>query len=232
MNPRRSAIKALPTMLCLVLTLSGCQVAPQTQNVALKDTTESVLQRELKLRELTDFQFGGGLGIWTDTESIPARVRWAQSDDDLDVHFSGPLGLGNLNLQDKSGVVTLLRGKTVVTSGTSPDDVIQRGLGLTAPVPVEELKQWVRGLTGTGEAVVRDSDGRISSLRYLDQSGVRWNVRFKRYEMVGELSLPALITASGGEYSVRLLLKNWELTTNLIQSGANETNKRLSIPGR
>jgi outer membrane lipoprotein LolB len=232
MNPRSMGIRALPVFLWLVLALSGCQVAPQVEKVSANYTDESVLLRELKLRELVDFQFSGGVGVWTETDSIPARIRWAQSEDDLEVQFSGPLGLGNLNLQDKSGAVTLLRGKTVVTSGTSSDDVIQRGLGLTAPVPIEELKQWVRGLTGTGEAVVRDSDGRVSSLRYVDQSGVRWSVRFKRYEMVGELSLPALITASGGEYSVRLLLKNWGLTTNLTQSGANEANKRLSIPGR
>lgn len=232
MNSRSTVIRALPALVLLALTISGCQVAPKIENVAGNDPDELVVLRELKLRELTDFQFGGGLGIWTDTDSIPARILWAQSDDDLEVQFSGPLGLGNLNLQDKSGIVTLLRGKTVVTSGTSTDDVIQRGLGLTAPVPIEELKQWVRGLSGTGEAVVRDSDGKVSSLRYVDQSGVRWSVRFKRYEMVGELSLPALISASGGAYSVRLLLKNWELTTNLTQLGANEANKRLSIPGR
>jgi outer membrane lipoprotein LolB len=232
MNLRSGALRALPAVLGLVLALSGCQSVPKAQSSAAENAADSSQLRELKLRELTDFQFSGGLGIWTETESIPARIRWTQSDGDLDLSLSGPLGLGELRLQDKSGLVTLFRGKTVVTSGTSPDDVIQRGLGLTAPVPVEELKQWVRGVAGAGSTIIRDSGNRLSSLRYVDRSGVRWSVRFKRYEMVGELSLPTLITASGGAYSVRLLLKNWKLSTDLSKIGANEPNRRLSIPGR
>lgn len=212
--------------------LSGCQSVPTAEKSAAQSSVASIQLREQKLRELTNFQFAGGLGIWTETESVPARIRWVQSNGDLELSFSGPLGLGELQLQDKAGFVTLFRGKTVVTSGTSSDDVVQRGLGLTAPVPVEELKQWVRGLAGTGEAIIRDSAGRLSSLRYVDGSGVRWSVRFKRYERVGELTLPTLISASGAAYSVRLLLKNWDLSTTMVESGVNEPNKRLSIPGR
>jgi outer membrane lipoprotein LolB len=232
MNSRSRALWALPAMLGLLLALSGCQSVSTVVTPAVERSAGFLQQREIKLRELTEFQFSGGLGIWTDTQSIPARIRWVQSDGDLDLNFSGPLGLGELRLEDKSGFVTLFRGKTVVTKGASADDVVQRGLGLTAPVPVDQLKQWVRGLAGTGEAIIRDSDGRLASLRYIDQSGVRWSVRFKRYQSVGDLTLPSLISASGGVYSVRLLLKNWELNTNLTQSGMNEPNKRLSIPGR
>jgi outer membrane lipoprotein LolB len=226
------ATKALPAVVGFALLLSGCQSVAPVEPVAGGKPVNTVLVRELKLREVTDFQFSGGLGIWTETESIPARIRWAQSNDDLYVNFSGPLGLGDLKLQDKAGLVTLSRGKTVVTSGTSSDDVIQRGLRLSAPVPVEELKQWVRGLPGQGQAIQRDSEERVASLRYTDLSGVEWSVRFKRYEKVDQLSLPALITASGGAYSVRLLLKNWELSTNMSELEVNEPNKRLSIPGR
>jgi len=215
-----------------VLSLSGCQTVSEADKTAVVDTPGYVQLRESRLRELTNFQVGGGLSIWTETESIPARISWTQSGADLALNLVGPLGLGELDLQDNSGVVTLSRGKTVVTSGTSSDDVIQRGLGLTAPVPVEELKQWIRGLAGSGEEIIRDSNGKLSSLRYLDQSGVLWSVRFKRYETVNGLSLPALITASGGAYAVRLILKNWNFITNFSESGAKELKGRLSIPVR
>jgi len=202
---RCMSLKQVAALLGIVLTLAGCQSVPTADGEVINYTAESLQQRELKLRELTDFQFGGGLGIWTEKEAVPVRILWSQANDDLDVTFSGPIGLGSLKLEDKAGFVTLSRGKTVVTSGISADDVVQRGLGLRAPVPVDELKQWVRGLSGSGQAVVRDSDGRISSLQYVDASGVQWGVQFKRYKLVDGLSLPALITASGGEYSVRLV---------------------------
>lgn len=232
MNAEASLFKASPLLLALVLAASGCQSVPELDNGAVDSVVEVAQLRDQTLRALTNFNFSGGLGIWTDTESIPARIRWSQAGDDVNLILSGPLGMGELQLAEKPGLVTLFRGKTLMTSGTSTDDVVQRGLGLTAPVPISELKQWVRGLSGTGDAIKRDSDGKLTSLRYLDESGVRWSVRFKRYQSIGGFSLPALITASGGAYSVRLLLKNWQLSSDMSDSVANEPNKRLSIPGR
>ncbi|MFK8076059.1 MAG: lipoprotein insertase outer membrane protein LolB [Granulosicoccus sp.] len=222
----------LPIYVVAATAVSGCQT-PLTQPPGDKQVQQQIVdEREAALNELQEFQFGGGLGVWTDAESLSARVIWQQSGSDLDLKLSGPLGVGDMHLQDKADFVTLRRGKTVVTSGTSADRVIQDGLGLEAPVPVEQLKQWVRGLAGNGRSITRDKAGRLSDLRYTDQIGALWSVRFKRYVSVGELSLPELITASGGEYSVRLLLKNWELNANSVLEDANQQNKRLSIPGR
>lgn len=223
---------ALLAVLGLGLIVSGCQSLPASEKSAAGAAIDVSNERNSTLRELTRFQFTGGLGIWTESESVPARIRWIQSDGDLDLQLSGPLGVGQLQLQDKSGFVSLLRGETVVITGTSADNVVQRGLGLTAPVPIEELKQWVRGLAGTGSSTLRDSEGKLTSLRYVDESGVRWSVSFKRYQTVDRLSLPSLITASGGGYFVRLTLKNWKLTTIITQTGSNEPSRRLSIPGR
>lgn len=232
MTVRRRHSLWLPVCIVAAIAVSGCQTPGAQQPVEAQAQQPIVDAREAALNELREFQFGGGLGVWTDSESISARVVWQQSGADLDLKLSGPLGVGDMHLQDKADFVTLRRGKTVVTSGTSADRVIQDGLGLEAPVPVEQLKQWVRGLAGNGRSIVRDEAGRLLELRYTDQTGALWSVRFKRYVSVGELSLPELITANGGDYSVRLLLKNWELSTNSSHEDANQQNKRLSIPGR
>ncbi len=227
-----SLIKGWSLWLVLLIGVSGCQTPVDVVAKQQIDQGSLVVKRDAQLSQLMQFQFSGGLGVWTDSESIPARITWKQSDNDLELTLSGPLGVGDMHLSDNAGYVTLLRGKTVVTSGTSVNQVIQQGLGLSAEVPLEELKQWVRGLAGSGRAINRDEGGRLVDLRYSDQSGALWSVRFKRYESVGDLDLPSLITASGGDYSVRLVLKNWELNTNTNASNDNELNKRLSIPGR
>lgn len=232
MTSPRSKTRCLPLWLVAGLMVSACQTAVITENSEQKVQQSLVEIRESRLNALQTFQFNGGLGVWTEEESIPARIVWLQSGSDLNLKLSGPLGVGDMQLQDKAGFVTLSRGKTVVTSGTSADSVVQNGLGLTAPVPIEELKQWVRGLPGNGGSALRDGAGRLQELRYTDKTGTRWGVRFKRYQSVDGYSLPTLITASGGKYSVRLVLKNWELNTNSGPEDANQPNNRLSIPGR
>jgi len=225
--------KRYVVVLACLLSLTACQSVPKEEVVAEADVSEAqIAARSNTLLALSQFQFGGGLGVWTDEESVSARIQWMQDNGDLDLTLTGPAGIGEMQLLDKAGTVLLLRGKTVVTNGTSADEVVKRGLGLRAAVPIEELKQWVRGLPGDASSITRDSAGKLTELRYMDSSATLWSVRFRRYETVGDLELPSLITASGGEYSVRLILKNWELDTNSSVVVENQPNKRLSIPGR
>jgi len=219
----------LPAFVLSALVLAGCQT-PQPEPGPSLLTDQAKAERLATLRSLDQFQFGGGLGIWTDTESISARIEWLQSNGNLDLKLTGPLGFGNFRLLDVGNRSTLSRGKTVVTTGTSSDDVVQRGLRLRAPVPIDELKQWVKGLPGNATQTTTDLEGKLDSLRYIDAEQIPWTVRFKRYETFDGLSLPVLITASGGDYSVRLLLKNWNLDTNFVVSEPKQPNKRLSIP--
>lgn len=212
--------------------MSGCTRVDSDKTLALTPDAVAIELRESKLAALNNFTVSGGLGIWTTEESISARMTWSQNTKRLDLSLSGPLGLGHLRLSEEDGKATLLRGDNVIAMGPSVDTVLQSGLGLSAPVPMDQLKQWVRGLPGRAHSVVRDDQGKLASLRYVDAQGTRWEARFKRYSILNELLVPALITASGGQYSVRLLLKNWQLASTSVVPETNESNNRLPIPGR
>ena len=224
-------------MACVMLLLSGCQSLEQQALVNDGSTGPDMLaafiqQREAALNARNTFQVDGGLGIWTDTESISARLDWQQSSDGLDLTLAGPLGMGTLHLIDNGTLVTLSRGDKNVAQGKLADRVLQQGLGLEAPVPVRELGFWIRGLPGNATAVVRDSEGKLSSLRYIDAQGTHWQARFLRYTAWDSLDIPSLITASGGQYSVRLRLKNWQYAVTTVIPHKPESNNRLPIPGR
>ncbi len=208
-------------------TLAAC-VTPQPQS---DDRLDPEL-RQQRIEALTQFSFRGGLGIWTDEQSISARIRWQQSNDQLDVNLTGPLGIGDMQLVNLSDNAVLKRSGTVVSQGPSVDRVLQRGLGLTAPVPVKELQDWVRGLPGSAKSVVRDAQGKLSSVRFKDEQGTNWQARFLRYSDLDGLAVPSLITASGGPYSVRLVLKDWQLDTDSVVPPRQQSNTRLAIPTR
>lgn len=216
-------------LICLCLP-AACVVSPESSPPAAGSL--STAQREAKLLAMDSFEFNGGFGIWTDDESVSARINWLQTPESLSVHLAGPIGLGNMHLLGTQGIARLQRGDVLVASGPSVDQVLQRGLGLSVPVPVEQLKLWVRGLPGNASSVKRDERGKLTDLQFKDGTGTDWRARFKRYTEVGNVTVPSLITATGGPYSVRLLLKNWQLvTTSLVPEGI-ESNKRLAIPSR
>lgn len=209
--------------------LSAC-VTPQTP--AEPASVGAIAERQQKLQALGEFSFSGGMGIWTDDESISARIRWQQVQDRLTVDLTGPLGVGDFQLQSDDEGATLTRGDTIVASGESADVVLQRGLSLSAPIPVDQLKLWVVGLPGDATSAQSDSQGKLSSLQFTDGQGTRWQARFLKYTMLDELQVPSLITASGGPYSVRMVLRNWQSTAASDEPAAASPETRLAIPSQ
>ncbi|MFK7997229.1 MAG: lipoprotein insertase outer membrane protein LolB [Granulosicoccus sp.] len=188
--------------------------------------------RQARLAELDEFSFTGALGIWTDEQSMSGRIQWQQSGKNLAVKLTGPFGIGEMALTDSPRYASFSRSGNVVSSGDSVDEVLQAGLGLAVPVPVQQLKSWVRGLPGDGRSVVTDELGRLSSLRFTDGQGTRWSARVLRYTTLDGLDVPGLILASGGKYSVRLLLKNWKASVHFAVQEEKPPNTRLVIPSR
>lgn len=232
-SPRR---RAHLVVLILPLLLTACQsvVSPEGESGTLDGASIEQLtsRHEALLSSRDEFEVGGGLGIWTDEESISARITWLQRPDALQLDLVGPLGIGTMQLLESGGVSSLTRGDQTLARGNNADKVLQQGLGLIAPVPLHELSYWVRGLPGEASSVVRDDQGKLSSLRFTDEQGTQWQARFKRYSEWDGVPVPALITASGGPYSVRLLLKNWQYATTTVVPETSESNNRLPIPGR
>lgn len=215
----------VPALFVGIMSLSACASLPE---IAPVDSAE----RQAKLAALTEFSFDGGLGVWTDEQSVSARIQWQQSDDRLDVQLTGPLGIGDIKLVDTGDNATVSRGGKVISAGPSIDKLLQDTLGLTAPVPVQQLKRWVIGVPGNATSFVADAQDKLSSLRFTDDQGTRWQARFLRYTNLDGLELPSLITASGGPYSVRLLLKNWRPTVHSDVQPQKGSNTRLAIPTR
>ncbi|MFK7891556.1 MAG: lipoprotein insertase outer membrane protein LolB [Granulosicoccus sp.] len=222
----------LPLAVGLLVSCSTPQTRPDAASQATVD------EREAQLQALQEFSFEGGLGIWTDEQSLSARIKWLQSADTLEVDMNGPLGIGNMRLNQTDGSASLYRGEVMLASGPSANVVLQQGLALEAPVPLDQIQLWVRGLPGDALSVIRDADNRIASLRYVDSTGVSWLAKIRRYELLklpatgNDLSLPSLITAKSERYSVRIVLRNWKLQTEAAVPKVHESHKRLAIPAR
>lgn len=221
-------------LLIASLMLAACETVPQS--VPGGGAPDAALVAELQQR--SDWSARGNLGIWsdetanTDEQNITASVVWTESSDELNVVLRGPLGVGEMVLAGSAQGASLRRGNSTVT-GPDPSTLVQQALNLAVPVPLAELSSWMRGLPGSATDLTYDESGRLQTLRYVDATGVQWRTRIRRYTTADSLQVPSLITAVGGPYNIRLVLRNWKLVPSNSDSkpSKNDSSGRLSIPG-
>lgn len=230
----------------LSLSLLGCQSATTIEKPSAGSFDAHVAARVAALEALDDFEVRGGLGIWTDTETVSARLKWRQRDDTLDIDITAALGLGKLNLRSDGNTATLNRGGSAALIGKSAEQLLQQALGLATPVPIKQMTRWLRGLPGEADSFKLDELGQLESLVWTDSTGLRWRARVLRYANLENTAVPALITAKGGPYNLRLVLKEWQFepeneprlpgsessSSERLNRPVKGSSGRLVIPGR
>ena len=230
-------VKKALVLLALVV-IVGCETVPVDEAVGVPGAVaDQALVDALQQRNRWSMRASLGINAEATSNSsaqnVSASMAWAEQPEKLDVVLSGPFGVGRVILSADPVQATLRRGRSTFVD-RDPSILVQRALNLVVPVPLDELSFWMRGLPGSGANLVYDQFGRLQSLSYIDGSGVAWNAVIQRYRQADGLSVPALITAVGGPYKVRLAIKDWlfDSINSDEKPAENDLNGRLSIPGR
>lgn len=158
-----------------------------------------------------DFELRGKAGVVEGSESFSARFIWRQYGPAFTIDLWGPLGQGRVRLQGDQRLLAIVDGNGAVISEGSHADVMRAHLGWSLPLDV--LPSWVLGKPGEGASAGPrhyDADGRLVEFEQLD-----WSVSYARHSQVqtagGLRWLPGRITASRGDYRVRLSISDWAL---------------------
>lgn len=216
----------LTAIFTALIVLGACQTAPKTN-------VDPGVQQEA-LRTLNAFSVTGGLGVWTDEESISTRIEWKQIADDFDLLIRLPAGLNTVQVTRQGEVATVRNGSTEPVIGRSAGRLMQQALGLGVAVPIEQMALWIKGVPGnSAESVQYDNQGRLASMDYVDAQNTRWQAKVLKYTTHQDVFVPATILATGGPYTVRLTLKNWSpFQATEIQVSPTKSTGRLKVPGR
>jgi len=196
---------------------------------------QSVEQQSEALQQLSSFRVTGGLAVWTEEETISTRIDWRQIEENFDVLIEAPAGLGSVVLKRRPTVASVQRSGQPTVTGPSASPLLQQALGLQAAVPVEQMSLWIRGLPGDSSKAQYDDNGRLSSMEYRDSQGTLWRAKIHKHTFYDETQVPALISAVGGPYNVRLVLKKWSDYSSSVSDTDGKSSKksgRLSIPGK
>jgi len=161
--------------------------------------------------EPADFQLRGKLGVVDGSESFSARFIWRQHGPVFNIDLWGPLGQGRVRLSGDERRIAVLDGSGKILTEGDHAEVMYAQLGWTLPLTV--LPDWVLGVPDPGAPSVGaqyDADGHLLAFAQLG-----WTVTFADYREVDDGArvrwLPRSITASRGEYRVRMVISEWQI---------------------
>ena len=174
------------------------------------------------------WKFKGVVGISMPGQAEQASVSWNKEPKQYQIKLSGPLGLGNIELQYKSGEYELIDEKGHVYTNSDPEALLEQVTGWTLPLSGADF--WVLGLIKPEKTLdqvdlskhlyggIRKSNpnsglnfslNKYGSLEKLQQNG--WNIDYRQYRVFNGVMLPVQIIFynKAKQLRIKLVIQNW-----------------------
>ena len=190
----------------LGILLSACQtatIAPEPSNAVAGSLWESRLE---SLSAISHFELRGRIAS-NSLGGGSADLSWTQSGDHFQVSLSGTLGIGAVRIEGTPDDLEI-----VTKDGRHQADAARQALTeqLGAPLPVDDLPFWVKGIPRPGipSSWRLDPSGQLS---HLEQEG--WQLDYLEYRdnSPQSPSLPRKLWLSRGDNRWKLVVDEWRL---------------------
>jgi len=181
------------------------------------EETERVRLYQAKSDQLavfTAWALEARLAISSETDGGSGQFRWKTDHESVQMDFHGALGRGAWVLKADGKGAELALADGTMRHADSIDQLVRQELEWE--IPVKSLAWWVRGLATPGRFKKRDIDGE-GNLSKLLQDG--WTIEYGKYRGFEGVSLPVRLTATRGQWKVKLAIRNWNFTEGVVGDG-------------
>lgn len=213
----KQIILKAPLLALALLSLSACSTlrnrpAPEAVAEVSPQARQAEALREQALRAQSEWGFQGRVAVSKGRNGGSGRIDWQQAADRYQIQLSAPVTRQSWLL---TGNAHAAGGRLEGLDGGPREGVDAQQLLLEATgwdIPVNQLPDWVRGLTAAGaaapEQVLRDAEGRP---RRVQQAG--WDIQFMDWFPAtdSQPALPRRMDAVNGDAKVRLIVDSWGL---------------------
>lgn len=185
---------------------AACSVPLTQPDAELRSGLLSWDQRQSRLRNIHTWAVDGRIAMQTADDAWSASMKWQQNNADYDLKLYGPLGRNLMSVIGGDDYVILTTNDGETFSESSASSLIYRQTGWQ--VPVEYLRYWARAMA-VPDIPANHRHDNLGRLLQLNQSG--WEITYQGYEAVGELEMPRKIRLEHKQFSVKLIMRDWQL---------------------
>lgn len=184
----------------LAAALAACVSAPVHETPAVPWP-----ERRAALQAESSFALHGRVAISTPGAGFNASLRWQQQGEVSQVSLDGPLGVGGAQIEVGHGNFALRTSRGEHLEGDAARVALEQRLGF--PLPLAELRYWIRGVPAPGVAADEVLDEGRQRITRLVQQG--WAIDYNEYLEGAAGSLPRRVSAQRGDTRVRVVVDRW-----------------------
>lgn len=186
--------------ICIGLTLSSCaglRPMPETANWPA---------RRAALQAMADWTVRGRIAMATAEDGWSGSLIWRQANEDVDLSFRGPLGVGGVRIRGTTERLEVETTRGQALTIRDPEDELRREFGWT--IPVYSMRYWMLGASDPHSRADEVVDDR-GLLKELSQGG--WTVLYESYRDVEGTLLPRKVVLQNDDIRIRLAVSSWSI---------------------
>ena len=192
-------------MIAVSVLASGCATVrepePPTDPKAIWE------QRQELLLPVQNWTVIGRIAINSEKDSVNASLNWNQQGDVYRIRLSTRMGHGLVEIAGGPAGVSMRTSDNQTYVAPDADKLLVDATGWR--VPLAGLRHWILGRTDPDVPISTLTLDDLGRLDELEQSG--WQIRYLRYQQVGDLELPTKVFLENAKLSTRVVVNSWEL---------------------
>ena len=187
--------------LALALLAGGCATLPAPM------PGDDWPARRAVLQALGDWALDGRIAVAAGDDGFSGGFDWHQQGARADIALTGPMGGAAMDIRAEGDrAVVSVAGD--VYEGEDAAALFARYFGPDRRLPIVQMRYWLVGAPAP-ELPHEETLGPDRRLATLYQSG--WQVRYDRYQPVGQLALPARMELTTPGLRLRVVVSDWRL---------------------
>lgn len=158
----------------------------------------------------SSWRIQGKLGIQTDTDSGSVAIDWQQQHDRYNIRVNAPFGQGSAHITGDLQWMTIRQTGRQSAISAAPGQRLQQFLQDTLgwPLPIDDLRYWVRGMPNHNKVVDRPVYSEQGLLIMFQQAD--WSISVNRHRLMGRWLLPRRINIRRDEVKLTLAIREWQ----------------------
>jgi outer membrane lipoprotein LolB len=192
-----------PAFLLLLLLIGGCAT---THAPAPKPSGTTWASRRDALLQMSEWQLQGRIALNAGKEGWSGNFTWKQVDDDLDVRFSGPLGIGGFHIYGDGQRLRVETSDGERFDLVDPENDLRQRYGWS--IPLYSMRYWMLGVPDPQSHYAETLDD-AQELISLEQRG--WRVGYEGFAETEGTVLPHKVTMDGEGLRIKVLAERWTL---------------------